>query len=395
MAAKKPKLDERDVRGVKELRALLPLFERLHGVGCERDKAGNRVLHMDEYSVLILLFLFNPILTSLRGVHQASELKKVQKKLGCPRTSLGSLSEATAVFRAEGLREIVGELADQLGALPHDRRLDGVTQRLTAVDGSLLTRLPQIAQAAWQGRRRPDGWRLHAHFEVLRGAPTNIEVTTGRNRKDANEKASLRRLLEADRCYILDRGYEQFSLFNAIVAAGSSYVCRVREDHHFTPEQARDLGPEAIEAGVLEDAVGKLGSAKSVRIEHPDHPVRLVRIRAQAHPKRGGAAGKDLVLATNLMDVPADVVALIYVHRWQVELFFRFFKHTLGCRHLLSEDPVGIEIQTYCAIIVCLLISLWTGKKPTLRTFEMIRFYLIGWADEDEVLAHLEKLKTH
>jgi hypothetical protein len=35
---------------------------------------------------------------------------------------------------------------------------------------------------------------------------------------------------------------------------------------------------------------------------------------------------------------------------------------------LLSTDPVGVEIQAYCAIIACLLIALWTGKKPTKRT---------------------------
>ena len=43
-----------------------------------------------------------------------------------------------------------------------------------------------------------------------------------------------------------------------------------------------------------------------------------------------------------------------------------------------------------------MLISLWTGRKPTLRTYEMVCYYLSGMADEDELLAHLAKrLKTH
>lgn len=66
---------------------------------------------------------------------------------------------------------------------------------------------------------------------------------------------------------------------------------------------------------------------------------------------------------------------------------------TLGCRHLLSHDPVGIQIQTYCAIIACMLINLWTGRKPTLRTYEMICHYFTGLAEEDELLAHLAKLQ--
>ena len=397
ISSKKKRIRERDVQGVKELKQLVPLLERLHSVGCERDLASNRNLHMDQYSMLVLLFFFNPIFTSLRGGQPASELKKVQRKLRCPRTSLGSLSESTRVFHSEGLQEIVGELAEQLKSLPSQNRISEATGRLTAVDGTLLAKLPQITQAAWQTRRHPAGWRMHAHFEVLRGVPVKAEVTDGRGKGYSNEKASLRRLLEADRCYVMDRAYEQFSLFNAIVAAGSSYVCRVRGDHHFTPTLTNEISQEAIVAGVFEDAVGKLGSEKSVRIEHPAHPVRVVRVRAEPHPKRGGrrrhAASQDIVLATNLLDVPADVIALIYRCRWQIEIFFRFFKHVLGCRHLLAHDPHGIEIQTYCGIIVCMLISLWTGRQPTLRTYEMICLYMQGWAEEEEVLTHLKKLK--
>ena len=51
-------------------------------------------------------------------------------------------------------------------------------------------------------------------------------------------------------------------------------------------------------------------------------------------------------------------------------------------------------MQTYAAIIASMLIALWTGKKPTLRTYEMICFYFCGMADEDELMAHLEKLKS-
>ena len=59
----------------------------------------------------------------------------------------------------------------------------------------------------------------------------------------------------------------------------------------------------------------------------------------------------------------------------------------------MSRKQDGIEIQTYCAIIACLLISLWTGRKPTLRTYEMICFYFLGLASEDELMGHLDKLK--
>ena len=91
MARKKekkvPEIRERDIGGMKLLAKLLPLFDELRDVGCERDRAGNRQLHCDQYCLLVLLYLFNPILKSLRGIQQASELNKVQRLLGCPRAT--------------------------------------------------------------------------------------------------------------------------------------------------------------------------------------------------------------------------------------------------------------------------------------------------------------------
>ena len=78
------KIEEKDITGLKYFEKLNPLLKRLHEDGCERDTANNRNLHFDQYCMLILLYLSNPIVTSLRGIQQASELAKVQRKLGCP-----------------------------------------------------------------------------------------------------------------------------------------------------------------------------------------------------------------------------------------------------------------------------------------------------------------------
>ena len=390
MAKKRDQIRAEDVTGLKYFRRLLPLFERLHDVGCQRDKARNRQLHMDQYCSLILLFLFNPCLRSLRALQQASELKNVQRKLGCGRASLGSLSEATDVFDPERLREIIHELAEQTRPV-RDVAGKEVRQLLTAVDGSVVQTLSTIAQAAYlktkQGESR-SAWRLHTHFDVERGVPIRIDVTTGRNGGKAEEKNMLRRRLAADHCYILDRWYAQFQLFDEIHAIGSSYVCRIRDTSSWQVIEQRTLSAEASAANVVGDALVELGSSY-----RPKHRVRVVLVKTTPNLRRGGRHGGGaapssdglLRIATNLLDVPAKLIAEIYRHRWTIELFFRFFKHVLGCRHLLSQDPVGIEIQTYCAIIACLLISLTTGCKPTLRTYEMVCLYLQGWADEEEL----------
>ena len=113
--------------GLKYLDQLGELLQQLHDVGCERDRAGNRLLHMDQYCMLILLYMFNPVVTLLRGLQQASELKKVQKKLGCVRASLGSLSESVAVFDLEKARLLAMNLCDASRELVF--RLHRITRR--------------------------------------------------------------------------------------------------------------------------------------------------------------------------------------------------------------------------------------------------------------------------
>src|SRR5437763_5433215 len=133
-----------------------------------------------------------------------------------------------------------------------------------------------------------------------------------------------------------------------IVAAGSSYVCRVRDRtnlNHVVEE--RPISAAARQAGVLSDQVLQLGSSQQ-RSAKPNHPVRiiLVQIKSRQPRRKGGriagpASDGILRLATNLLDVPAEIIADIYQHRWTIELFFRFFKHILGCRHLLSTEERG------------------------------------------------------
>src|ERR1041384_681331 len=114
MALQQDTIRSRDIQGLKYLNKLLPLLEELHDVGCERDRAGNRKLHYDQYCLLVLLFLFSPVVRSLRALQQASQLRKVQRQLGVERASLGSLSEATDVFDPERLQRIIGRLAAQV-----------------------------------------------------------------------------------------------------------------------------------------------------------------------------------------------------------------------------------------------------------------------------------------
>jgi Transposase DDE domain len=385
MAAKKrPAVQERDLQGFKYFRLLGPLLQGLHDQATARDRAGNRRLHCDQFVSLLLLYFFSPVLTSLRGLQQASGLAKVQDRLGCPRVGLGTLSAASHVFDPELLRPILGALAAEAAPVVTGREAEALRQ-LTAVDGSLLPALPRMAWALWQDADHRAA-KMHVQFEVLKGVPCDATVTTG----NGAERDQLRAMLQPDRLYVFDRGYVDYALFRAILEARSSFLGRVCEDVAFRVAEERPLAAAARSAGVIRDVlVSRLGTD-----HHKDELHRVVRLVFVATGKtRPDGTAEVLILCTDRLELAAELVALGYKFRWAVELFFRWLKCILGCRHLLFESPRGVALQVYVALIASVLVSLWTGHKPTKRTYEMLCFYFSGMASLEELLAHIEKLQ--
>jgi len=393
------------LQGFKMLRRVAALLSKLHEVGCARDKAGNRELHFDDYVLLVLLYLFNPLIDSMRTLQKVSALPEVQKRLGVRRFSLGSFSESCRVFEPALLQQVVEQLAG--GLLPVGRAglLQQLPGRLTLVDSTVIQTLCTVAEAIFLplgDGRHSHAWRLHLQFDVDHHVPAAWEVTEPKNTGKSDEKSVLRRHLAAGHTYVMDRWYAQFTLWNDIKAAASSYVCRVRDNSAYEVVEDKPLDPRALDAGVISDQVVHIGLGKKPG-ERADHPTRLICVACTPHVKRGkgkrrGGMGQTgpasdgvLRIVTDLLDVPAHVIAFLYEYRWTVEVFFRFLKQILGCRHLLSARIEGVQTQVYAAVICCMLLNTLTGRKPTKWTVMLMGLYLQGLATHDDVLRELNQ----
>ena len=388
-------MDEPSLHRLRIVARANALFARLRDAGCERDSAGNRRLLYSHYASLVLLGLFNPAMQSLRGLQSASPLRRVQKKLGTGRVSLGSLSESCRVFDPELLVPLIRELLADLPAshpgpgprraipdsIPHD-----LARRLVAADGSSLAALPHIVRAA----AGAGPWKLHLQFRPLDGRPTEMRIE---REYDVHELDVLAEALAPDTVYLADRGYAQYALFNRIVAAGSDYVIR-GQDRPAAVVAERPLSAAARAARVASDAVVRLNLTRTSAAAI-DHPVRRIVIAKRDRGRRRSdrTDADEVILFTSLLDPPAEVIAALYELRWSIELFFRFLKQVLGLKRLFSDKPEAVAIQVYCAVIASLLLAQAVGGRVTMDAFRMLSFYLQGWADEKELLDFLSKLR--
>jgi hypothetical protein len=367
------------------------LFGRLRKAGTERDTAGNRRLLYSHYASLVLLSMFNPTMQTLRGLQKMSDMKRVQKRLGIGRVSLGSFSESCRVFDPELLVPLIEELLAELprgqsGSGPRRRIPDSIprelAERLIAVDGSALKALPHIVRAA---AGNGGAWKMHLQFRPLQGLPKSVHL--GREYED-DERDVLAANLEANIVYIADRGYEKYALYDAIVDAKSDYVIR-GQGRPMDVVSSNPLTDDDRSARVVSDDIVKF-AASSV-----NHPVRRIVIakRDQGRIRSDRSNAEQVILYTNMLEVPASVIAAIYELRWSIELFFRFLKQMLGCRRLFSDKSEAVAIQVYCALIACLLLAQITGGRVTMDAFRLISLYLQGWASEKELMDGLKKIR--
>jgi len=305
------------------------------------------------------------------------------------------------VFDPELLVPIIEEISGCLGDIEQNSHLVDLGQRPVAVDGTLLHAMPKMLWALWRDEENR-AVKVHLHLDLLKGTPERATVTQG----NASEIDELMKNLLAGRLYITDRGYFSFPLMAAILKAGSSFLGRVRNNMVFDTLEERPISEEDARSGIRADRIVRAGFDPE---KNPvEQPLRLVeihvadsgtaRVRSHVDSKtksyRTRETDHTLMILTDRLDLPVETIATLYRYRWQVELFFRWFKKVLEADHLLSLSENGLTIIMYCGLIVSMLITLWTGRKPTKRTFEMLCFYFSGWAEEQDVLDHIKRLKT-
>jgi Transposase DDE domain len=289
--------------------------------------AADQQLTASDYLSLQLFALLNPALKSARSLCVASRFQRVQQEVCRQPVKLASFSEMQHVCDPEPLAGLLRDLGQQ--ALPTfgDARLRTQVGELLATDGTLLPALPRMAWALWQNPQNRAG-KLHLEFSVWWQVPAEFTVTSA----NTCERRVWKTKLKKGVCYVNDRNYSHdYRLIHAVQHTGASFVLRLHNNavvEKLAP--ARPLSAADRQAGVVEDVRVRLGT-------NPDGPVgRRMRVEADGHV---------FLLFTDRDDLAAELVALIYRYRWQIELFFKWIKCLLGCRHWLAKSPAGVTLQ--------------------------------------------------
>jgi len=330
---------------------------------------GNRQLLADHIVVAHLIAFFNPAIASLRTVEDVFEHEDVRRRMRLPRVPKSTLSDAQRVFDLTLLQPLVDDLASRLD-LPRDPQLDELTRRIIAVDATVFQVAARIAWALPRNTNsRRGAVQVCLHLDVIDGAPDGFTIIGG----DASERRQLPAAIVPNRLYLLDRAYQSYRHLDKILEIDSDFVVRLRSTARFRIVEPRSLSADDRRAGVCSDAVVTPADGH----HRFNHPVRLVEIAVPG-------PDEPVRLLTNRLDLPAEMIGLLYRHRWQIELFFRWLKCVTGLQHFLSESANGMALQLYIAMIGTLLIALETGSRPSKYDFAQMTLVANGMVSLEE-----------
>jgi hypothetical protein len=209
---------------------------------------------------------------------------------------------------------------------------------LTIIDGSLIDAVLSMYWADYRSGAKKA--KVHIGFDLNRGIPKKIFLTDGKG----DERPFVSKILAPGETGIMDRYYQRHKSFDEWQAEGKHFICRIKESTTKAEIRKNNVQPGGI---VFSDAVVLLGTPY---INQTEKEVRLVGYRV---------ANVDYWIATDRHDLSAEQIAFAYKLRWNIEIFFGWWKRHLKVYHLISRSQYGLMVQMLAGLITYILLAIY------------------------------------
>ena len=303
------------------------------------EARGNRPLQMNfEHQLKSLVFFHLEEHTSGRHLLQVLAEDDFARNVIAPPEGIKKSSFFEAI-NSRGLEQFL-YVFQQLQAnaakiLPKEHAALG---NLVAIDGSLIDAVLSMHWADYRKNCRKA--KVHIGFDINQSIPSKIFLTDGK----ADERPFVSRILSSGQTGVMDRYYQCHKDFDLWQAEGKSFVCRIRENTKKTCIKTNTVKPGGI---VFYDAMVLLGTAG---VNQTEKELRVIGYRID---------NKVYWIATNRFDLSAEEIATIYKLRWNIEIFFGWWKRHLKVYHLIARSEHGFMAQILGGLITYLLLAIY------------------------------------
>jgi Domain of unknown function (DUF4372)/Transposase DDE domain len=196
-------------------------------------------------------------------------------------------------------------------------------------------------------RKKKGAIRLHTVLDIKTEIPCFIHITDGKTH-EVNVLDEIE--FEAGGFYIMDRGFIDYERLYSIHVQKAYFVTRAK-----TNMKCKRMYSASVDksTGVRYDQTIKLENVKSLH-EYPEKFRRVKYYDAETD--------KTFIFLTNNIDLSALEIALLYKHRWKIELFFKWIKQHLKVKSFWGHSENAVRVQIYVAIITFVTVAYMKHK---------------------------------
>ncbi len=177
-----------------------------------------------------------------------------------------------------------------------------------------------------------------------RTIPEKLFLSSGK----ADERPFVSKILTKGQTGVMDRYYQCHKNFDEWQSEEKHFVCRIRKSTRKTIVEQFEV-PEG--SHIFLDVLALLGTPNQNQTEKP---VRVVGYKVD---------NKEFYVATDRFDLTAEQVALVYKLRWDVEIFFGWWKQHLKVYHLIARSAHGLMAQILGGLITYLLLAIYCQEE--------------------------------
>jgi Transposase DDE domain len=347
----------------------------------EWDKWARKITFVPYFKMHLLLALTR--YSTLSELQDALDKDPLFARFGARmEVSVSALAQVPERRGSGAFVALLEQLLDQVAVLPREgRRARGLTTatlqsiqellvRTQIVDSSTFSLPPAIAEWA-RSRQGAAGFKLHLRLAAGYGGVAQVEFSPAREH-DRPHLDPLAQDAEAGSIFLVDRGYQDYGLFDDWTSKQLFFVSKLKRSHVIEKISERDLFGEVTDSGytLVRELVVRLGGEG----KRTQHQFRLLDVIPPGETK-------EVTLVTNLFDLSPAQVCALYQYRWTIEVVFRWLKHTLGLCHLVSTKREGVMIQIVMALLVYALLVLYQEDNERLSPkYLLLRMgYLLHW----------------
>jgi hypothetical protein len=235
-----------------------------------------------------------------------------------------------------------------------DSRLNYVwMKRIDIFDSTTISLFKDILQCVGRNAvngKRKGGIKVHTLMNMQQEVPRLVWFSPAAT----NDHEFLKHIrLHKNHIAVFDKGYNDYSMFANLCKDGVFFVTRIKDNAVYTPLSEIDI-PDTTDTGVIKD--------QRIELEVKENNVFIQTITLRRIAYWDNENKRCFEFLTNLFDMDAGHIALVYKQRWQIELLYKQLKQNFPLKYFLGDNQNAIKIQIWCTLIVNLLLTILRRK---------------------------------